>query len=236
MVRIAGQVPRRGAAGIAPVAIIYERPSRVSRALVLVSALVVLVLAAWVLTPIVLTKYPTAIAAIPLLRDVIADTGAANPPSPSPTVERGPREARDLTIDRPIEQTEPPNAAAMLQPEPAAPPPENPPAPTLAAARAEPAPAPVTEPAIAVTSAGLLPWPSAEPPGNPPAEVEAVEESTTAPTEFGRVPIPPRRPDAAALARLGIPLPRPRPTAAPAEAEAIPDAERRLFDRHSSPN
>ena len=239
MVRNTGHAARRGTAGIAPVAIAYERPSRASRVLVFVSALVVLVIAAWVLTPIVLTRYPTAIAAIPLLRDVVADNGAAVPPSqPTPAIERAPQEARDLVIDRPVERAEPQKTAETPEPGPAAQPPENQPAPTLAAARAEPAPAPATEPVTSTTPPGLLPWPTAEAPISAPGEVEAVEESTAAPAGLGRVPMPPRRPDAAALARLGIPMPRPRPNEAPAavEGDAVPDAERRQFDRLSAPN
>jgi hypothetical protein len=165
---------------------------------------------------------------------------------PAPTAERGPRESRDLVIDRPAEQHNPPTPAETPKPVLAAPQLEDPPATTLASAPVDPAPAPATESVAAVplaglTPAGLMPWPTAEPLFTASTESPVAEEPLTTPvdTSFGPVPLPPRRPAAAALARLGIPLPRPRPSVAEppaAEVESIPDNERLLFDRLSAPN
>jgi hypothetical protein len=237
--RIAGRVPRRGAVGIAPVAISYERPSRASRALVIVSALVVVVLAAWVLTPILLTNYPAAFAAIPLLRDVVADGATSDPRAQTPPANgRRSRESRDLAIERPVAPREP--AKATTTAEPTSPPidEQNPPAPTVVAAPVDPTAAnePVTTVAPAAP-AGLMPWPTAEPQANPSSDAELVAESNSPPADFGPVPLPPRRPDASSLARLGTPLPRPRPAAAPpAGPDTIPETERLLFDRLTAPN
>jgi hypothetical protein len=237
--RIAGHVPRRGAVGIAPVVITYERPSRASRVLVILSALVAIVLSAWMVTPILMANYPTAFAAIPLLRDVLADgaTSDSQVRVPPPTG-HGSREARDLVIER---QAEPPQpATAVTTPEPAPAPIEEQTAGLPAIVVAAPAdpPTPDNEAVAATLPAGLMPWPVAAPQTVAASEVEPALEPQTPPEDFGRVPLPPRRPDAAAMARLGTPLPRPRPATAPAaEVEAtVPDGERLLFDRLTAPN
>jgi hypothetical protein len=214
------------------VAITYERPSRASRALVIVSALVVVVLAAWVLTPILLTSYPSAFAAIPLLREVVAEGTAPDPRAVAPPG-RELRESRDLAIDRPPEAREPVKPAVAAEP---APPSTEQQTSSIAAAPAAP-PQPENESVATVATTVLPPWPAAESQAPPPLDDELVEETNTPPPGFGPVPVPPRRPDMAALARLGVtPLPRPRPAAAPsAEPDAVPDEQRRMFDRLSAP-
>jgi hypothetical protein len=205
---------------------------------VIVSALVVVVFAAWVLTPILLINYPTAFAAIPVLRDVIADTAISEPRAPtSPVTERKSEEARDLVIEPRPESQNPDNATAAAEPVPLPTEQQNPPGPTLASASAIPAP-PENDPVASVASAGLMPWPTPEPQTAPTGDAELGAAPDSPPVDFGPVPLPPRRPDASSLAQLGTPLPRPRPTETPAtEAEkTIPDAERQLFDRLSAPN
>jgi hypothetical protein len=202
--------------------------------IVIVSALAVLVLAAWVLTPILLINYPTAFAARPLSRDIVADGATSDPRAPSPPA-TGPK-SQESRIERPADPREPEDTTAAAEPAPAPDEEQKPPAPALAATSTRPF-QPSNALVATVAPVSQIPWPIAKTPTDPPGDGEHVAASNTLPALFGRVPLPPRRPDAASLARLGTPLPRPRPTEAPpVEAEAMSDAERMLFDRHTGSN
>jgi hypothetical protein len=222
--------------------VIYERPSRASRALVALSSLLVVIFAGWMLTPIVLAHYPSAVAAVPLLRDLIGQDGAPEPQSvaaPTPETSR----AREVAT-----QAEPALVTALES----APVTEAQPAPVDTAAEPMPpsSPAPAASiqisaqasadlPAAPTAPPGLLPWPEADS-STAPVEPEAAEVTTGTlgdePVAAAQVPLPRPRPSAAAVARLTVPVPRPRPDEAPAaeEERALPDDG--LFDRLTRPN
>lgn len=178
----------------------YEQPSRWSRVFVALSALAVLVLAAWVLTPIVLAN-------------LAATNAAVSEPRATASA---PGEAKDLVIT--AEPAEPDNAREPIVVSTR----EEPPPPSAA-----PAFAAANPPGVGLSSAPLstaavantIPWPmpaAAPPTVAPPTEADP--EASMPSDDFGSVPLPRKRPNPALAARLGgIPLPRPRPDAAAAE-------------------
>jgi hypothetical protein len=201
---------------------------------VFVSALLVAVLAGWMLAPIVQAQYPSAIAAVPLLRDLIGRESAAEVP---PVAEPLPEPASVGKVAREsMQRPETPVVEAMAPsadtPADAAAPPPSP------AAFAD---TPQDVPLASNAPTGLMPWPGTEA-ATSPAEPPAPAEETTAaidaePIDAALVPMPRPRPFASGLARVDVPVPRPRPDAAPAIEETGPSAEDMLlFDRLSRPN
>jgi hypothetical protein len=214
--------------------VIYERPSRTSRALVFVSALLVAALAGWMLAPIVQAQYPSAIAAVPLLRDLIGRDSAVEP---QPMAEPSPEPVPIVEIAR--ESAPGPDTPAGEAMAPSADMPAD-----ATASRSAPAAfanAPQDVPLASNAPAGLLPWPGTDAttsPGEPPVTTEETTAAIdAAPLDAALVPLPRARPFASGVARAGVPVPRPRPDTAPVEEEAGPSAEDMLlFDRLSRPN
>lgn len=200
----------------------YERPSRGSRVLVWLCTLLVLMLAGFVLTPIVFPNLSATLADLPLVREVTAATTLSSPTPPDETRRAAvTRLAHDLAM-------QPPASALPTEAAPDPAPSVEPTADT--AADSEPPSSALALATPSLASAGLVPWPLA--PAAAPAadDVEAGE----APENFGPVPLPRRRPGATAMA--GIPLPRPRPTAAPEVTEEVADPYESLFQRQSRPD
>jgi hypothetical protein len=199
--------------------VIYERPSRASRVLVVAFSLLVVIFAGWMLTPIMLAHYPSAVAAVPLLRDLIGQNETRDP---EPVAE---------SMAAPASEPSPANKAALkAEPEPA------PAFPSPPATEARPAPA--DRPVALAVPPGLLPWPDADSSATP-AEPEVAEVTTGTlgePVDATPVPLPRPRPAAASLARLTVPVPRPRPDEAPSVAEESPIPNDGLFDRLTRPN
>ncbi|MDQ2083716.1 hypothetical protein RA307_26320 [Xanthobacteraceae bacterium Astr-EGSB] len=201
-------------------------------------SLLVVIFAGWMLTPIMLAHYPSAVAAVPLLRDLIGQSGT---PDPEPVAE-------SMAAPEPS----PANGIALnAEPEPA------PAFPSPPATEARPAPADSStesthpdSPAEASTQAavdmpvalavppGLLPWPDADPSAAPtePVVAEVTTGTLGEPIDAAPVPLPRPRPSAASLARLTVPVPRPRPDEAPSVAEESPIPDDGLFDRLTRPN
>ena len=239
--RISAQVPPKGAARpYSPPVVIYERPSRASRVLVVAFSLLVVIFAGWMLTPIMLAHYPSAVAAVPLLRDLIGQNGT---PEPQPVAESmaasEPSPANEVALKAEPEPApafpSPPATEVWLEPSDRSPDSTHPYAPAAASTRA----AADRSVALAVPP-GLLPWPDADS-SAAPAEPEVAEVTTgtlVEPIDAAPVPVPlPRpRPSAASLARLTVPVPRPRPDEAPSEAEESPIPDDGLFDRLTRPN
>lgn len=242
MVRIAAQSLRQGAAGVPPVVVIYERPSRTLQALVVVAALLMMAMAGWVLAPIALANLPASVAAIPIVRDVIADrvapesqSQAAASTSPAPETT-----AADVAEQSPASPAEAaPTAAAE-----AAPAEDAGPAWVGSVPTPTPAYAQFDTPVVVPIPTGTTPWPNSGP-ATPRADDQAVvaeEAAPAAPDEAApaadtrAVPLPRRRPSAAIMAHMSIPVPRPRPEDAPAQVEENSDMENLLFDRASQPN
>lgn len=214
----------------------YEQPSRGSRLLVLVSLLAVIALAGLVLTPIVAKKFPTQTATVSAWKDTVlaTATGATRPP-PTPVSEPLQRSTASVVEPEPtpVDQT---NVGDVAGASPA----HEPQAMTLASI-----PDPAEKQALAPVPAlppGLLPWPTtvvapepSETTASPTIEPATIESATIelATDDVGPVPLPRKKPDARALAQLGVPLPRPRPTDAPAvdEEPALSPDEESLFRR-----
>ena len=201
-----------------------ERPSRLSRVVVVLSALAVGFLAVWILTPIVLANLGATNAAVPAAREASS----------------APREAKDLVLPLPAEPAKP--EPAKIDVAKADPPPEPEPAPAAPTAAPEP-PVPAfaaaspsalgmsSEPPAQQVAASTIPWPVPGGDIEPAAGPSAVPAASPPPEDFGPVPLPRKRPNPMlASARLGIPLPRPRPDAAPAEVP-IADPSDVIFDR-----
>jgi hypothetical protein len=218
--------------------VIYERPSRTSRVLVVAFSLLVFIFAGWMLAPIMLAHYPSAVAAVPILRDLVGQNGTPEPqpmaepmaalaPEPSPANEvalkAGPEPAPAFPS--------PPATEARPAPADRSPDSTHSYSPTEASTRAT-ADMPV---AVAVPP-GLLPWPGADS-SAASAEPEVAEVTTGTlgePDDAAPVPLPRPRPSAASLARLTVP--RPRPDEAPSVAEESPIPDDVLFDRLTQPN
>lgn len=207
----------------------FERPSRWSRVVLIMSALAVVVLAVWVLTPIVLANLtaPTgasnagfnatfnaasnaaanaaANAALPQPRDVVAGGKSG--------VMGGRREARDLVI--PAAPDDAANVADAAVSVAAKDDPAPPPAAPAFAAASSPSSYGLSTPPSTAAIASTIPWPV--PAAEPQSAADAEPEASSPPSDFGRVPLPRRRPNPALAAHLGIPLPRPRPDAAVAD-------------------
>jgi hypothetical protein len=193
-----------------------HRPSRLPGMLVIGAAVGVAVIAAWIVTPILMSKDSAATASLlsaPKVR-------AAAPKD----------QTRDQTRD-----LAPTLAAAAATP--AAPAADT----TAAAAPDEPAPAVAAAPAATETTASTpwnaQPWPQSRavqvataPTAAPPAEGDSLRLAAVAPQETPAepaetVPLPRKRPSRLIAASLAIPLPRPRP-----EIEADPPAGPTAFD------
>jgi hypothetical protein len=176
-----------------------HRPSRLPGMLVIGAAVGVAVIAAWIVTPILMSKDSAATASLlsaPKVR-------AAAP--------------KDQTKDQ-TRDLAPTLAAAAATP--AAPAADT----TAVAAPDEPAPAAAaaTE-TTASTPWNAQPWPqsrgvqvAAAPPATPPAEADTTRLAAVAPQDtpaepVENVPLPRKRPSRLIAASLVIPLPRPRP-------------------------
>lgn len=190
----------------------YEQPSRWSRALIVLSALAVILLAVWVLTPIVLANLAATNAAVSVPREPAATPG----------------DAKDLVITaQPAEPQAAPEPIVVTTR-------EEPPPPAAAPAFAAANPSGFglsSAPSSPAAVANAIPWPmpnfaapSAAPlAAAPPSETDP--EASMPPEDFGPVPLPRKRPNPAlAAARSGIPMPRPRPDAVGGEAQAPDDS------------
>jgi hypothetical protein len=180
----------------------HERPSRLSRLVVLFSTLGVALIAAWVFTPILLANYTAHTA-----------TSAAKPVLPE-TVREPVTATASVSVVR--------SAAASAAPPPAAAPGTT----TALASRADDAAAPprasATPPAPSFGARTLIPWPGDQPPTAPPVaratpadtrntRVVAISATTDPIERADNVPLPRSRPSRRIAAYLAIPLPRPRP-------------------------
>jgi len=194
----------------------YDRPSRVSRVVILLSTLGVAAIAIWVFTPILRAHYtaytsrtsePQPAPAAPVTRAIAAVAPAA-PAAPAPP-------ASDTTaaaVDEPVMPPAIPPALRNFNARAANAWPNDPPTASLPPAFAAP-----SEPASAPTARRIDP-PAAR--ANDTA-VQLAAVSAAAPAETADVPLPRARPNRLIAARLAIPLPRPRPDI-PDEAPAPP--------------
>jgi len=183
-----------------------HRASRLPGILVIVAALGVAAIAAWVFTPILMSK------------DSAATAGLFNKTKPRPAAQ-----------DQPTTQPAAPTLASA-QSTPVAP--AAPPQPDTAAATDDRTATTTLGPAVA--SAGTsTPWPQdrgiqvATAPAAAPdtIQVATAEPGDTAAEPFDNVPLPRKRPSRLIAASLAIPLPRPRP-----EIEPDPSPEQTTFD------
>jgi hypothetical protein len=184
--------------------LVQERPSRLSRVVVIVSTIGVALIAAWVFAPILLANHTASVPSGAKTR-----VTAQQPISVHPVTVRSP-------------------AALDSTPAPAAAPPQDeaaPPAPAVTTSASSRFDTPSLAP-WPTDTASSAPAPSA------PALTDTIrtasvtpESASTDAAEF--VPLPRSRPSHAIALRLGIPLPRPRP-----ETEVdIPAAEQSAFER-----
>jgi hypothetical protein len=174
------------------------RASRLPGILVIVAALGVAVIAAWVFTPILMSK------------DSAATAGLFNKAKPRPAAQ-----------DQPMAQPAPPHTLASAQSTPvvAAAPPQ----PVTTASTDDQTATAALGPAVASAGASA-PWPqdrggfqvATAPVANPDSmQVATAEPADTAAEPFDNVPLPRKRPSRLIAASLAIPLPRPRPEIEP---------------------
>jgi hypothetical protein len=198
-----------------------QRPSRLSRVVVLVATLGVVIITVWVFVPILLTRYTASTASLadaPKPRAIARQV--APPPAPATAVAADPvpaaaapatvaavpaapaaRGATDTDASaRPDDAGQPATTATAPAPPPAAPESAGF---NIAASTpgwpTNPATAPPPAPAAAATQAA--PDPDMQLASVPPATAEPI----------ANVPLPRSRPSRMIAARLAIPLPRPRP-------------------------
>jgi hypothetical protein len=187
--------------------LVHERPSRLSRVVVIVSTIGVALIAAWVFAPILLANH----------------TASAPSGAKTRVTAQQPISVQPVTVRSP--------AALASTPAPAAAPPQDeaaPPAPavTTSASSRFDTPSLAPWPTDTASAAISAPAPSAPALTGTVRTASVTPESASADAaEF--VPLPRSRPSHAIALRLGIPLPRPRP-----ETEVdIPAAEQSAFER-----
>jgi hypothetical protein len=186
-----------------------HRASRLPGLLVIVAALGVAVVAAWVFTPILMSK------------DSAVTAGLFSKTKPRPP-------AQDLPAAPTLASTQATPAAPTAPPDPDTT--------TVAASTDEQTAAPAAAPGPVVASAAATPWPQSrgfQVEANAPApangdsmQVAAVAPQDTAAEPFENVPLPRKRPSRLIEASLTIPLPRPRP-----EIEGDAQPELSAFER-----
>ncbi len=209
-----------------------DRPSRLSRVVVLLSTLAVAVIAIWVFAPILLANYtaftfarttpmPQPAAAVEAPKAVAAVAPVVPAAAAAPAAPAAP--STDTTAA--AVQDEPAAASAM--------PPAVPPALRNFNARAaggwpNDPPSRSLPPAFAATNDPPTPSAIAAPDDPPapraeanPMQLAAVPPATASADAAENVPLPRARPSRLIAARLAIPLPRPRPDI-PEEAPAAP--------------
>jgi hypothetical protein len=204
---------------MAHVVVAYEPPSRFSRAMVFVSAATVILLGAWVLTPILL-DYLSA-------PDEAAATASVDKPVTVVSVPV-PARARDLIIEPAPNRAQPPAPSAepaLTAEDPPDAPPDSHATSALADRLSSFATAPPTD---------KVPWPHAALPTSTPSPELDADEQISSPG-FGPVPLPRKRP-AMGMADLAVPLPRPRPETGPTVTPPEIDGEELLFRRQSTSN
>lgn len=181
---------------------VHERPSRLSRAVVLLSTVGVALIAAWVFIPILLANYAAHTA-----------TSAAKPVSPEAV--REPATASVSVVRSAAAATAPVAAASGTTTALASPADDAAPPPRVSAAPSAPS----------FGARALIPWPGDQPlaetarlpaasaaPADTPSTRFAAISATTDPVDpADKVPLPRRRPNRTIAAHLAIPLPRPRP-------------------------
>jgi hypothetical protein len=130
----------RGRVGVASLAVSGGRPSGASSAIVILSAIGVAAIIAWVLAPMLMAKYPTRVAAVPPVL-VSAPAAAVAPADPStivaaanPAAARASAEEEPPALPDPVTASTVPSAIGLT---PASWP--APPAPTVQTASADPA-------------------------------------------------------------------------------------------------
>jgi hypothetical protein len=200
----------------------YDRPSRISRVVILLSTLAVAGIAIWVFTPLLLANYnaytarttlpktapaeaPRVVAAIAPVAPAAAAAPAAAPTSDTTAAARADEPAMPPAIPPALRNLG--TRSLNAWPNPPAYAPNDTPTTSAIAPRAEP-PAPRRDANMARTEANTI-------------QLAAV--SAAAPVETADVPLPRARPSRLIAARLAIPLPRPRPDI-PEEAPAAPSA------------
>lgn len=190
-------------------------PSLIGRVVLIGSALAVIMVAAWLLAPILLAKYNSARATVATAPKTAAvqpqapvAVASAAPTAPAPGNDVAPA---TTALASTSDNNAPAPAAAAAPPAPAdnglapwpgaapAAPPARPPAAPAEAAPAPPAPA---------ASADTIQVASAAPAA--PADTNA-DTAANADQPVVNVPLPRSRPSRLIAARLAIPLPRPRP-------------------------
>jgi len=183
-----------------------HRASRLPGILVIGAALGVALIAAWVFTPILMSK------------DSAATAGLFNRSKPHPAAQ---------------DQPKAPAAAPMLESVQATPAvPAAPPQPETAAATDDQTATASLGPTVASAGAST-PWPqergiqvATAPAANPDnMQVATAEPTDPAVEPFDNVPLPRKRPSRLIAASIAIPLPRPRP-----EIEPDPSPEQSAFD------
>ena len=186
-------------------------PSLIGRVVLIGSALAIVLVAAWLLAPILLAKYNSARATVVTAPKTAAvqpqaPVASAMPAAPAPGNAVAPvTTALASTGDN----NAPSPAAAAAPPAPA----DNALAPWPGAAPAAPPPAPPAEAAVPappapVASADTIQLASAAP--TAAADTNA-DTAANADQPVANVPLPRSRPSRLIAARLAIPLPRPRP-------------------------
>ncbi len=198
-----------------------HRPSRLPGMLVIGAAIGVAMIAAWIVTPILMSKDSAATASL-----LSAPKVRAAAPKDQPK-DQAKDQTRDLAPTLAAAATTPVAPAADT---------------TAVAAADEPAPAAAPAPAATETTASTpwnaQPWPqsrgvqfaAAPPAATPPAEADTTRLAAVAPPDtpaepVENVPLPRKRPSRLIAASLVIPLPRPRP-----EIEADVPAGPTAFD------
>ena len=207
--------------------IAFDRPSRVSRVVVLLSTLAVAGIAIWVFSPILLANYtaftmarttggPPPAAPVAATRAIAAVAPVAPAAAATPTTSSSDTTAA-AAADEPAAPSAVPPALRNFNARAGSGWPNDPPAASLPPAFAATNDPPVTS-AIA-------------PPNDPPAaradantmRLAAVSPATASTDAANTVPLPRARPSRLIAARLAIPLPRPRPDI-PDEAPARPSS------------
>lgn len=187
----------------------YEQPSRWARVLIALLSVVVVLLSAWILTPIITDQLAAAPPTEPVRIEVrsVVPRRAAPPETdlpdagPRPTASLAAAGTHDLVILRPAERSD-----AAAEPEPVG----------AVAAPEEPAPAPAfaaAGPDVTGLTSTPQPPPLARVPWPAPALAPPAAETDAELPDDDLVPLPRKRPHLDVAVSVAIPLPRPRPDA-----------------------